>query len=407
MVHVHYKEPDLNKPLFCPNQTCPYHDRNHAAQAHWYHRFGVFQTKTRGPILRFRCRSCGKTCSTQTFSTAYWTHSRWDLEHLEQQLTSASGLRQIARMNNCSYRVVRNRIQRLARQVLFLFAHALNSLPITEDAAFDGFESFIRSQYFPTNINILVGSDSQAVYGVNLVVMRRKGRMTAIQKKNRAIIDQAWKPPRRALEYSTRWFFEDMQGLVRRGIVLRSPWTLHSDEKREYPRALSKVPFFSEALSRGMVLHHRTSSRKKRTRANPLFPVNYLDRLLRKDMGEHVRETVKQGREVNCAMDRLIIKLARHTFFKPHRISNRVDTAGEATHASVAGMDRSEIVRNRREWLYTHRQVYSHLPEPRLEWIRMIWQRAYENPPIVDLKSGEVRTKGQPKEAWFPVHLTA
>lgn len=71
----------------------------------------------------------------------------------------------------------------------------------------------IRSQYFPTNISLLIGSDSQAVYEVKLVVMRGKGRMPAIQKKNRTIIDLVWKPPRRALEYSTRWFFQDLQSL--------------------------------------------------------------------------------------------------------------------------------------------------------------------------------------------------
>lgn len=52
---------------------------------------------------------------------------------------------------------------------------------------------------------------------------------------------------------------------------MRSPWALHSNEKREYLRAHSKASFFSEDLSRETVLHHRTSSRKKRTRANPLF----------------------------------------------------------------------------------------------------------------------------------------
>lgn len=74
MVHVHFREPAPDKPLVCPNQSCHYHDRTHADQSRWFHRFGVFRNKTRGLIHRFRCR--GNACSTQTFSTSYWAHSR-------------------------------------------------------------------------------------------------------------------------------------------------------------------------------------------------------------------------------------------------------------------------------------------------------------------------------------------
>ena len=36
---------------------------------------------------------------------------------------------------------------------------------------------------------------------------------------------------------------------------------------------------------------------------------NYIDRELRKDMAEHTRETVRQGREGNAAMQRLLVEL--------------------------------------------------------------------------------------------------
>lgn len=407
MVHIQPREPVITTPAFCPNQNCPCHNRDTAADTDWFVRFGSFFTKARGAIQRFRCRRCGTTCSTQTFSTHYWTHSTGDLKHLEYQLTSCSGLRQIGRMNGYSYRVVKNRTHRLARQYLTLFAHALDRHTPTEDMAYDGFESYMRSQYFPTNINILIGCESQACYGFNQVVMRRKGRMTRRQKEIRRIIDQVWRPRRKALENATFRLFSDLLPAITRAMNVRKGWTLFSDEKQEYPRALRRIPAIITAMNEKRMIHRRISSTLRRTVHNLLFPVNYIDREIRKDMGEHVRETVKQPREVNCSLERMVIKLGSHTFNKPHRIRGKVYTDSEPRHATVAGFDRKTVVAESAPWIHTCRQVYSHLPgEARdMGWIREIWQRMGENPPIIDVETGKPKPKGQPKELWFARHL--
>jgi hypothetical protein len=327
--------------------------------------------------------------------------------HIENQLSSASGLRQIGRMNGYSYRVVRNRIQRLARQYLTLFGYALSVHSGTEDFAFDGFESYIRSQYFPTNLHILVGTDSQACYGLNVSVMRRKGRMTPHQKMMRSKIDAVWRPSRRALERSVRSLFVDMAPIIIGRNPPGSTRTLWTDEKREYSHALNSIRRIKMAICCGKLEHKTVSSRIARTRDNPLFPVNYIDREIRKDMGEHARETVKQGRELNCSMERAVVVLGAHTFRKPYRINNRVDIEKELTHAAVAGLVQHPSVKTWEEWGYTHRQTWSHFPvgAQRMTWIRTIWQRLYENPPIVQAKTGHVQKRGQPKEKWFPRHL--
>ena len=62
-------------PEYCPNPACEYFSREAAAAVRWWRRAGSFDTLCRGAIQRFRCPSCGKTCSTQTCSIHYWTHS--------------------------------------------------------------------------------------------------------------------------------------------------------------------------------------------------------------------------------------------------------------------------------------------------------------------------------------------
>ena len=81
----------ITAPEFCPNPACCYFNRETAAAVRWWRRAGSFDTLCRGPIQRFRCLSCGKTCSTQTFSIHYWTHSTCDLQRLREDLDSAGG----------------------------------------------------------------------------------------------------------------------------------------------------------------------------------------------------------------------------------------------------------------------------------------------------------------------------
>ncbi|MFP4564035.1 MAG: hypothetical protein ACLFRY_12085 [Spirochaetia bacterium] len=40
---------------------------------------------------------------------------------------------------------------------------------------------------------------------------------------------------------------------------------------------------------------------------NPLFPVNYLDRQIRKDNSNHLRKTVQFSRDVDSRMERMAV----------------------------------------------------------------------------------------------------
>ena len=54
---------------------------------------------------------------------------------------------------------------------------------IDESLVTDGLESFVCSQYFPINLNILIGKRSEFVYYFTESHSRRKGTTTAIQKQ--------------------------------------------------------------------------------------------------------------------------------------------------------------------------------------------------------------------------------
>jgi len=142
---------------------------------------------------------------------------------------------------------------------------------------------------------------------------------------------------------------------------------LWTDEKLEYRRAIDRNPCLAALEREGRLRHKTISSRAARTRDNPLFAVNYLDRELRKDLHEHVRETVCFGRNVNHQMERLGLYLFMHNYRKGYRIPS-----DGRSHAEVAGYDRKaiagELSRIWEERAFLSLTVLT--PDMRLSWLR-------------------------------------
>ena len=373
-------------PEFCPNSCCRFHDREIAQGLKWYVRFGKFHTRARGWIQRYRCLECGRTCSTQTFSVHYWTHYTNDLAWLLGQLSTCAGLRQIGRVAGVTHRVIQNRCRRLARNALAVMDLALSTLDLGEHLAMDGFESFTRSQYHPNNITHLTGCASQFVYAAVHTLFRRKGSMTERQKRQRARIDSVWSPSTTVAQQCA-FMLSDLAPAIDAACETRGePIELRTDEHQAYPGAIASDPALLKRLSEGTLLHRRTSSRAARTHANPLFAVNYVDRQLRTTLAEYVRETIRQGREVNAQMERFSIFMVVHNFLTPHRITGHAQVLGLQTHADVAGI-RNETVIECLKRMTTARYVYTHLKGIHW-WIRRIWLHLHENPPTVRLRKG-------------------
>jgi hypothetical protein len=391
----------MTAPEFCPNPTCPNHHSEENANKKWYSPHGSHSSKAWGKTPRFICKNCGKTCSSQTFSIHYWAHSFIDHEDLNHRINSCAGYRQIGRALGHSYSVLKNRYLRLSRNFLNLFDTALSGFPLTEDIAFDGFESFLRNQYIPSNFNIAVGSVSQLPYAFSLSLMRRKGAMTSVQKKNRTILDAVWRPQKGALVNSCKIVFRDVCSLYLNRNSF-TPFTLYTDEKREYPIALSELGEYRHLVAIKAMKHKTINSRISRTRKNPLFPVNYIDREIRKNSAAHVRETVRFDREISMAEARMVLTLGYHSFHKPYRITNKVND--QQTHAEKAALLEQTETRRAFTRLYTHRHVWTR-QNLHSTWMEDIWLRKHTNPPIVNFKTGEVKNKGQPGNGWVARHL--
>ena len=369
----------MRRPPFCPHRRCPCHidpDSEEAAtlaRQRWFKRDGYYDTLVRGEVARFRCLVCGRGFSEQTFSLDYYVKRIIDYRQIEGSLVTCRGVRATARSLGCSCDSVTNRTSRLARQSISAHARVVAELASQENFAADGFESFVVSQYFPNNIHLLVGSASQLLYFCDYVTIRRSGRMSEAQKRMRFALEHFYRAPPQALTNSFSELLDSLCSLL--GRSTRRQVVLHTDKKQEYLRALKGHTALSEAIDAGTFGHQRTSSRALRLRSNPLFPVNYIDRELRKDLAEHVRETVRFARNVNHCMERLWIYLLNHNVRKRFRINDPVQI--QRRHIGQAGVQPPLIARATARILERRRFLsFETLQPAQLK----VWRRAHHTP---------------------------
>jgi transposase-like protein len=289
-------------PPHCPRTDCRFHRCSHGWR---WRRYGSFVRRASPHrIARFRCAHCGHTFSTQTFSPSYWLRRPDVFAATAYRLLACSGYRQIARKPRCAPSTVQRHAARLGRHaLLYLHAHRPQG-PLAEPVVGDGFESFAFSQYHPLYLNLIVGAHSHYCYAFTHTELRRKGRMSAAQKRRRAELERAHgRPDPRGIERGTALALElaapEPQAL-----------TLRSDEHADYPPALRRLP-------RHAIAHERTSSREARTAGNPLFAVNRLDLLLRHNSANHKRETIAFSKRHQSVVERAAWLILWQNLTKP------------------------------------------------------------------------------------------
>lgn len=360
----------------CPRRGCRYHI-DPPKNDKWYHFFSTYETKVSGTVKRYICNSCGKTFSHRTFSIDYYTKKNIDYKELLDQQISASGINDMARHMNCTTETVQNRIRRMAHQIMGAMAIHLKDLKLSEDVAADGLESFVESQFFPTNIDILVGQRSQFIYFFDAYYFKRKGKMTDKQKKTAKTLYQEVTFKR---GMATKTFLQLLDFLDKIWDRTKLPQlTLNTDQHPIYPIALKKQKGLFAEIESQSFSHVQTNSKKARTIQNPLFPCNYCDRMVRKDLAEHVRETVQFARDQNFSMERFTLYQFWLNFLKPYRIKPTKNTQF-ITHSEAAGIS-DEVSGNilSRVW-YGNRIEWKDVANLLTPFQKEIWMTKIDSP---------------------------
>ncbi len=219
------------------------------------------------------------------------------------RVLACSALRQIAQEQGVHHATVQRQVERLGRHCLLLHEALRPRAGPSEPVVLDGLRTFEAAQYWPFDLNLLVG-ESHFVYGFNDAELRRSGTMTPAQRRRRQTLERRFGRPR---PEATR---EAVQELVARTVPAGGTVTVHSDLHTAYPRAFGR-------LRDRRIRHHTTSSRDARTPANRLFPANLADLLIRHTGANHKRETIAFSKRRQGALYRMAIFTVWRNYLKP------------------------------------------------------------------------------------------
>jgi transposase-like protein len=318
-------------PPHCPNPDCDSHRDPHA----WRFKKKGFYLRRCVPrrVQRYLCHHCHRHFSSQTFSTTYWLRRPDLLRPLFWRLVGCSGYRQIAREFDASHATIQHQAERLGRHCLLLHERLRPRAGSTEPLVLDGFRTFESGQYWPFDLNLLVGV-SHYVYGFNDAELRRSGTMRPSQRVKRASLEARFG---RAVPQATE---EAVAELVGRIVPEGTMATIRSDEHPGYPTAISR-------LSGRAIDHETTSSKESRTARNPLFAANLADLLLRHASANHKRETIAFSKRRQGALYRAAVWMVWRNYVKWSSEKRRDPPPGVAVGAIGKGWTVENVLAQR------------------------------------------------------------
>ena len=248
------------EPPRCPYPVCP---RHVAPAPDFYVRRGWYRARCRVErVPRFRCKSCRRTFSRQTFRHDYRDKRPQANAPLFRLLSSSVSLRQAARIVGLDIRSIVQKLAKSGRTCRGLLDNVEHRLPPGRTLILDEEESYEGSCIRTLTVPLLIDRDSTFVLAYDAAPIRRLARAGS---QRRARQDHEERHGRRADRGHA--CVDDVVARVARKLPHGGPVLVHTDEKPSYGPTLRR--HFGSRL-----VHVRTSSKVARDGANPLAPIN-------------------------------------------------------------------------------------------------------------------------------------
>ena len=322
---------------------CPYrHCRQHASPSPGALRsWGSYQPKCRPhPVPRFRCTSCERTFSRQSFRMDFQDH-RPDLNaRLFEFLISGAGLRQSSRMLKLSLRCTELKFRKLARHLRRLNLNLQAELPGTSVLQFDEFETFEGTRVErPLTIAFLIEKHSRFLVWAESARIPARSRRS---KQRKAVRESPAQVRRRHTDGSR----SAIERTLRRGAALTSAAprvVLETDKKSSY------VTLGKEVFGAARLQHGRTSSKRTRDQKNPLFAINQAEAMARDLVGRLRRDSWLVSKKRRY-LDLSLAMYASWRNLVRRRFNEEKESAAEVLGQLPRRLSIQEILSWRQEW---------------------------------------------------------
>lgn len=267
-------------PPVCPNEKCV---RHRHPGGRFFIRKGYYSVLCRSyAIPRFRCRSCKRGFSYQTFRTDYRDHKPHLNAPLFVLLSSGVGLRQSARNLSLSRHCTHLKFQKIARELQDAHHNLLGDFKPGSWFQMDEFGTFEQDRHTgPLSVPVAIEAESLLIVAAESAPIRPSGKKTKEQKARIARYEQLHGRRRDQSRAAVRRVLE--------AIAVRSTRlatvVLRTDQKPMY------VPVAKQVFSGRRLEHQRVSSKIKRNTRNPIFKINLTDAMARDNNGRMRRRS--------------------------------------------------------------------------------------------------------------------
>lgn len=279
-------------------------------------------------------------------------------------------MRDIARELGCSRTTVATAMMRIARQAMAAHLVMLCGLKHSGKLCFDGLVSAVGSRDYPAQITTLGDSKQELLLAMTHCVTERGGRRTEKQRQRIAEHRTRWRQRKGALKESISLLVHELSQFAD-----RTPLLIDTDEHPIYPRVIDGDVALRHYQQIGLLSIRRTLGLAPRTTQNPLFLMNYIDRMIRHRMVEHTRESIVVARNSSMQMHRMWIFAWDHNARQPIRVAPQ----SAPPRALVAGVSPKLLNQLNRQF-YSRRFDLCGITVPRS--ISRVWAAQLDTPPL-------------------------
>jgi len=290
-------------------------------------------------VQRYRCATCRRGFSQQTFRHDYRDHRPKANVPLFFLMTSGVGFRQAGRLLSLDVRAVQQKQKKLARTLGFLHGNLCQSLPGDRTWLLDEEETYECASIRPLTMPVLIEQKTWFVVATAVGSIRRLAPAGTARRRRQDREEQQSGPRPDQSSECVRAVLDDLAHKVPQGSV-----TLHTDQKASYATLACDV--FGERLT-----HVTTAGTRIRDTHNPLFPINTTLAMTRDNCGRLRRRSWLVSKKAERLQEHLSVFTAYRNYVR--RRFNRDE--GTETPASFLELlprhlRRDEILAWRQDW---------------------------------------------------------
>jgi transposase-like protein len=323
-------------PPRCPNTSCPKHEQPTPG---FCRPRGFYVPKCRPEgVPRFRCSTCRRGFSRQTFRHDYRDHRPDVNTTLFLLLASGVGLRQSARVLEVNPRSVQDKQRKMASMFELLHGNLCPKLPPGRSYLLDEEETYEGASIRPLTMPVLIEKETWFVVATAVGSIRRLAKAGSVRRARQERDEQGTPRPDQSSQ-CVRQVLDALARKVAEGSVL-----LHTDQKASYGTIASSV--FGDRL-----VHETTAGTLVRSTHNPLFSINTTLAMTRDNCGRLRRKSWLVTKKAERLQNHLLLfTIYRNYVRRRFNRDQETDTPAKFLGLLPRNLHRQEVLAWRQDW---------------------------------------------------------